>query len=237
MNKILLALIVLAGCTNDTDPQWQLDHDRIIAVRATPPRILPGERSELDALVGRKGDHPIELRPPAATVVSPASLSGALTQEADHWIVTAPSAPQLAAARTELGLDADAPVPLTVGIGFPPATFPSGTGPLTAIKVVWLGESAANPELDSARIDGATPANTTELAVGIKIDVPLAIDAADTDDVNWLTSCGTMHDFDLPAAYLRVEPEDPLAGDLAVVIRSERGGVAWRVWPISAAAP
>ena len=56
----------------------------------------------------------------------------------------------------------------------------------------------------------------------------------DTDDVNWLTSCGTMHDYDLPQAYLRVELEDPMEGELAVVLRDARGGVAWRVWPIHA---
>ena len=43
-----------------------------------------------------------------------------------------------------------------------------------------------------------------------------------------------MHDFDLPQAYLRVELEDPASGELAVVRRDPRGGVAWRVWPIRA---
>jgi hypothetical protein len=233
VNRIALAmLVVLVGCTDDTDPQWQLDHDRIIAVRATPPRILSGERSELDALVGRKGDHPIELVPPQATVVSPPSLAGALTFEANQWVVTAPSEAQLEAARTELGLEAGAAVPLTVGVAFTAATFPSGTEPEAAIKVVWLGESAANPVLDTAMVNGLAAATTPDLVVGPVVDVPLAVEAIDTDDVNWLTSCGTMHDFDLPAAYLRVEPDDPQAGDLAVVIRTQLGGVAWHVWPI-----
>jgi hypothetical protein len=50
--------------------------------------------------------------------------------------------------------------------------------------------------------------------------------------VNWLTSCGEMHDFDLHSAYLTVGPDDPQEGELAVILRDERGGVAWRVWPI-----
>jgi hypothetical protein len=49
-----------------------------------------------------------------------------------------------------------------------------------------------------------------------------------------LTSCGTMHDFDLPQAYLRVETDDPQAGELGVVLRDAHGGVAWKVWPVKA---
>lgn len=43
-----------------------------------------------------------------------------------------------------------------------------------------------------------------------------------------------MHDFDLPQAYLRVEEEDMTEGSLAVVVRTDLGGVAWKVWPIRA---
>jgi hypothetical protein len=43
-----------------------------------------------------------------------------------------------------------------------------------------------------------------------------------------------MHDFDLARAYLRVEPEDPTAGTLGVVVRDAVGGVAWKLWPITA---
>jgi hypothetical protein len=73
-----------------------------------------------------------------------------------------------------------------------------------------------------------------ELLVPALADVPLSIDAVVTDKVNWLTSCGTMHDFDLPQAYLRVEKDDPTDGQLVVVLRDTQGGVAWRIWPIRA---
>ena len=76
---------------------------------------------------------------------------------------------------------------------------------------------------------------TAEIVVRKLVDVPLSIEADDARyDVTWLTSCGTMHDFDLPAAYLEVEADDPDAGELAVVVRDATGGVAWRVWPIRA---
>jgi len=99
---------------------------------------------------------------------------------------------------------------------------------------VWLGEAADNPMLDTATVDGVAAPPTPELVVAPRTDVPLSVDVGEDDDVNWLTSCGTMHDFDLPQAYLRVEAEDPTLGDLAVVVRTELGGVAWRVWSIRA---
>ena len=65
--------------------------------------------------------------------------------------------------------------------------------------------------------------------------MPLSVDADDaTYDVTWLTSCGTMHDFDLAKAHLRVEPTDPQSGSLAIVVHDVLGGVDWHVWPIAA---
>jgi len=234
--KYLVLMIALVGCAADIDEQWQLDHDRIIAVRATPPRIVAGAEAQVDTLVGRKGGRPAEETPPGAQVVSPQSLATALRFDAGRWIVTAPDEARLAAVRTELGLPPGAPVPLLVGVAFPQTAFPSGLPdePVAAIKTVWLGEAADNPMLDTATVDGVAAPPTPELVVAPRTDVPLSVDVGEDDDVNWLTSCGTMHDFDLPQAYLRVEAEDPTLGDLAVVVRTELGGVAWRVWSIRA---
>jgi hypothetical protein len=232
VKRLLLLTALLAGCVDDIDEEWQLDHDRIIAVRATPPHIVSGERAVLDMLVGRKGDHPLETAPAGAMVVSPESLADLLTVDSQGWGVTAPLEDRLAAARTELGLAADAPVPLVVGVGVTDASFPSGAGPFAATKTVWLGDSAQNPTLDGVTIDGAPP--PAEIVVGKEVDVRLSVPFADPDRVRWMTSCGTMHDFDLPDAYLRVELDDPTAGDFAVVVRATDGGVAWRVWPIHA---
>lgn len=229
MRRHLLAASALAaaGCTGDLDPPWQLDHDRIVAVRATPPAIEPGGRAALDALIALAGEGTSERAPEAAMVVSPVVLAGALAQEAGAWIVTAPDPAKLDEARAELRLMPGAPVPLVVGVAYHGLT-------LFATKTVWLGAAAANPTLDAMTIDGAPADARTEIVVGKLVDVPLSIAAELDDDVNWLTSCGTMHDFDLAQAYLRVEAEDPAAGELAVVRRDARGGVAWRVWPIRA---
>ena len=232
--RVLLLAVLLAGCVDDVDQEWELDHDRIVAVRSTPPRIVPGERAILDVLIARKGDSPTVVAPAAAQIVSPESLASYVTLDSEGWGVIAPTEATLEATRAELGLEAGAPVPLVVGVGLTEASFPAGGGPFAATKTVWLGDSAQNPVLDVASVDGTTPGDDSELVVGKEVDVRLSVPFAPPDKVRWLTSCGTMHDFDLPEAYLRVEPEDSTEGDLAVVVRTANGGVAWRIWSIRA---
>ena len=213
--KRALILVALAACASDVDPPWQLDHDRIIAVRATPPHIPAGASSTLDLFVGHKGAPTSMQAPDATTVVSPMSLADALSGNT----VTAPSEDRLAAARTELGL-------MTVGVAV-------AADQLAATKIVWLGDSADNPTLDNLTVGDVAPG--ASIVVPMLTDVHLFVEADDSvDTVNWLTSCGSMHDFDLHKAYLRVEKDDPTSGELAVVLRDARGGVAWQVWPISA---
>jgi hypothetical protein len=224
---LLLALVAAVGCMGDIDPAWQLDHTRIVAVRASPPGIVSGQTSTIDALLGQKGGMTSVAAPELATVVSPASLSDVLTIQAGSWVVTAPDETRLAAARAELMLDPGAPVPLQIGVSYENRT-------LVATKTLELGQAADNPPLDGILVDGKPPGDG-ELAVGKLVKVPLAIDADDvTYDVTWLTSCGTMHDFDLPRAYLKVEADDPAKGELGVVVRDAQGGVSWKRWQIHA---
>lgn len=225
---IIVLAFVAAGCDGDLDPPWELDHDRIVAVRATPPGIVDGERSELDALLSAKGGTTSVAPPLAATVISPPSLASAVVNDAGKWVVTMPSAQALAAARTELKLAADAPVPLQVGVGY----VVNGVE-LGALKIVWLGKSVQNPLLAEMVIDGESLEAKAEVVVPKLTDVRFAVPAIPEDDVNWLTNVGEMHDFDLPESYLRVEEdEEKFEGELALVKRDIDGGVVWRVWPI-----
>lgn len=216
----------LAACAGDVDEPWFLDHDRIVAVRATPPGIVSGERAVLDALLGTKGQPTHEATPDLATVVSPQSLQDILAPGPEGWIVTAPDEARLAAARTELGLEPGAPIGVQVGVSY-------AAGTLFALKTIWLGESRTNPTLEGLMIDGAAP-TTDAVAFARDVEVPLSVTAdASLMKVNWLTSCGTMHDFDLPSAYLVIEAADPDAGELAIVLRDRIGGVTWRVWSLT----
>src|SRR5690606_23779369 len=120
VNRALLAVVLagaaLAGCGTDLDEPWQLEHDRIIAVRAEPPRILPGEQARIDLFLGFETEQVTSRSPDVASVVAPMSLADTMAVDAGNWIVTAPSEERLAAARVELGLEPGAPVPLQIGV-------------------------------------------------------------------------------------------------------------------------
>ncbi|HTL35456.1 MAG TPA: hypothetical protein VL326_20150 [Kofleriaceae bacterium] len=237
MKRVVFIALALAACNNDVDQPWELDHDRIIAVRAEPPGIVAGEQAKLDMLVGFKGAPLAEKPPDFAQVVSPMSLADLVHDDGmGGWVVDAPSDDRLAAARAELKLGAADPVELRVGVAaaWPtPVMSPMGNG-FGAVKTVLLGVSAANPSLDDMTVNGVDP-GTTDLVVPAMGKTPLFVQADDNINiVNWLTSAGTMHDFDLHSAYLTFEPEDMTEGQLAVVLRDPLGGVVWRFWSIRA---
>ena len=224
------SLLLLIACVNKTDPRWQLDHDRVVVVRATPSHAPSGMAIAFDALIAHAGA-PTDVETPVLAGLSPttpSSLAGtAVAMDATGWHVTAPSDAILAAARAQLGLADNAAVPLDVVMSFGPI-------PLVATKTVFFGDAADNPPLGAVTLLGAPVAPTDSLVVPQDMDAPLTVEADATADVNWLTSCGTMHDDDEHDAFVHVLPADPMTGELAVVVRDVDGGVAWQVWPIHA---
>jgi len=206
-----LVALAFAACAEPGAQPWDLAHDRVIAVRATPPRLLPGERATVDALVTSEADGPAEVAP-AALAVPPGTvepLAGAI----EGGEVVGPDDAALAAARDALGLDADAPVPLTVVV-----TVPVAGEIFAATKTVWLGATAENPALDDIAITGEPVA---------PVELELAVDAGDDDEVDWLSSSGDISDVDDPVAHLQLD--EPGDVTVVVVLRDGLGGVAWRI--------
>lgn len=212
--------VALAGCLEPVDPRWSLDHDHVVAVRAMPPGLAPGERAVLDALVAHAGG-PVTVDAPlsVSTPTAPASLQGSVTRQDAAWIVTAPAPDALASSRPAMGLPPDAPVPLELLLVFP--------GERYVAKTVWLGVAADNPPEPAITFDGAPAGDTLVLPLGRDVYVELATSLR----VNWLTSCGTLFQDDVARAFLRAD--EPCRGELALVVRDHAGGVAWRVWPIA----
>jgi hypothetical protein len=156
--------------------------------------------------------------PPRVASASDQSLYAAVHFVFDHWQVDGPDEAQLAAARAEMGLAADAPVPLDVTVQV--------KGPLYAEKRVLLGATAANPAMPAVMIDGvAAPGAIT---LGPHRAVPLLMQA---QDVRWLTSCGELTDDREAAATLATG--DACSGELVAVVRDGAGGVVWQVWPLT----
>lgn len=227
-----LLLVLLVGCIDPIDQRWDLDHEHVVAVRATPPAIMPGERAKLDALLAHDGTSPTVNSPlgaaagvpegdPLYNIVTNSSFEGG-------WFVTAPSEETLAIVRARDGLAAGAPVPVPIVMAF--------RGPtdeyLYATKTVFLGASYENPTPPAMAIDGQPAAD--RVSVPMEKDVYVSVNVEPGARVNWLTSCGSLFQDDVATAFIRVLPDDDAEGELAVVIRDPRGGVAWRVWPMTA---
>jgi hypothetical protein len=216
--KRLAVLVVLAGCVDVSDPPWQLDHDRIVAVRMEPPAILTGEVARLDALVAHAGGPTTVEQPRGVTAAgAPAELFTAVHFNLDHWEIDGPPEAQLAQARAELGLPDDAPVPLDVKLQFP--------GPLYATKTVYLGASYGNP---SARVtfDGAdAPAS---LALTARHEYRFVVDAP---RARWFASCGELRGND--QLEVTLVTAEACNGELVVVGRDDRGGTMWQVISLS----
>jgi hypothetical protein len=227
-----LALVGLAACADNTDPIWQLDHDRIIAVRVTPPHIPSGEKAIVDALMAHKGG-PTDVEAPTFVTAPPHALPELATSVQPDGSIVAPDEAALAQARTELGLDPGAPVPFELA-----ATFGAGPQPLIAVKSIYFGDAADNPALPPITVNGAAPVDGATLDIPFDVDVPLVATVPDPMwKVDWLTSCGTMHDDNEHSAFVHVQPADPTSGELAVVVRDTAGGVVWDRWKIQSAAP
>lgn len=231
------AAALAAGC-DDTDPPWELDNDRIIAVRSTPPKVMPGERAKLDVLVTSEGRGPFVVSPLGAIAVPPdqtgqqpipQELSRAVVIENNEWKVVGPSDAELVSLRGELGLAAGAAVPLRVGV-----RVDLGSGTLDAVKTVALGEMAQNPTLGAVTINGA-PAKDG-MVLPRDVDVLMSVEAGAEEQVFWLSSIGDLSDEEDAVATLNHDSksDDHLtSGHIAVVVRDRAGGVTWGFWTAS----
>ena len=91
-----LAAAVAAGCVPDSDPRWQLNHDRVVAARATPPHLPAGTSATIDGLIAHVGA-PTTVEAPVSVMISPSTPAGlaAVAQIDGGWQVTASGADAL----------------------------------------------------------------------------------------------------------------------------------------------
>lgn len=239
---LVVTSLVSVGC-DDTDPQWELDNDRIVAVRVASAQLAAGERASLDLLVTQAGVGPQVVPPQFAVAVPtdirdpqnpssatvPEALAKAVVADGAGWAVQAPSESELVALRQELGLKPDELVPLRVGV-----RVDLGSGPLDAVKLVNLGASVPNPTLGPVMINGAPAADGMSLPADR--DVIMSVEIGEEDEAYWLTSIGDLSDVDDPVAELNhdsASDDHPSQGHIAVVVRTKEGGVTWGFWTAS----
>ncbi|HEY3806813.1 MAG TPA: hypothetical protein VGL61_29620 [Kofleriaceae bacterium] len=216
-------MLVVAACGSPAPP-WQLAHESIIAVRATPPHIVSGEQSTIDVLVGHIGSGVEVEAPGSAAVLSPTSLAHILSGAT----ITAPGGTELDQVRGDLGLGSSDPVPVEIQIdadGF------------QVMKTVYVGDSADNPLLENLLVNGAAPPTDPTQTIVVPGDVDVQLTGSNDDSIeriNWLTSCGTMNNYNQTTATLHVSPTDTQDGQLAIVVRDQNAGVVWQYWSIAA---
>jgi hypothetical protein len=235
-SALIASALALAACGGDVDEQWQLDHDRIIAITLSKPGLLAGEQAEITGLLGHKGG-PTTTGSPIAVVVpdvpgetpAPDALKNVVSSDASgRWFVTAPDDATLDAVRTQEGLMPTDPVPLQLGVAY--------SDTLTALTLVRFGVDSPNPEIVAPTLNGMPLEAGAMQTIDSLVKNPLSITIPETTDINWLTSVGDMHLFDLPqSAYIKVESDATMFdGEMGVVIRDRLGGVAWQIWPLHA---
>lgn len=218
------ALVFLAACTTATPvaPEaWQLDQDRVIAVRSSPPGLAAGEHALVDALIAHAGG-PTTVETPYSLNAAHSPLSGTVNYLFDHFELIAPDEPTLADARTQLGIAAGLPIPLEVEADFEIHTF------ITQRRVL-LGMHYDNADLGTIMIAGQ-PAGIT---ITVARDSTVALEASGgAPIVRWLTSCGELVDSAEPDAVLHTGT--PCTGELVVVGRDPMTtGTGWRVSPLT----
>jgi len=217
----------LVGCT-PTKQSWELDHARVIAVRLDPPSLAPGQQGKLTALVISDDGTPKEITPAIAIVPTQDAVTNrAIKIETGTWAVVAGDANAIAAARAAAQLPDMVPLRLKVG-----ARFVWDDVQRDTLKDVVLGDAAAsNPDAPQLTLDGVavTSASRSVLARGKSYQFGLSNFAADpTLAFQWAVSTGQLTKSETPGPLLEID-DTAINGpaNLLVVVRNDRGGVAW----------
>ena len=131
----LAGCVVLGGCVDAGDPSWSLGHEHVVAVRAEPPALRPGESARLDGLIAHPAAPTSDDQPAVVVVVSPRELFTAVHYNIDHWQIDCPPVAE--------------PTPLVVEMRFPAGD--------VATKTVMLGDMHENPAPPMVAIPDPVP--------------------------------------------------------------------------------
>ncbi len=219
--------LTLAGCT-PINASWELDHARVLAVRLDPPSLGPGQQGKLTALVIRDDGTPMEISPAIAIVpTQDAVINRVIKIETGTWAVVAGDADAIAAARAAAQLPDLVPLRLKVG-----ARFVWDDVQRDTLKDVVLGDAAAsNPDAPQITLEGVALPNASRpiLVRGTTYQFGLRNFAADpTLAFQWAVSTGQLTKSETPGPLLEIDAAAVVGpANLLVVVRNDRGGVAW----------
>ena len=203
MTKLmLLATALLVACADTSETR--LDHAQILAVRAEPANIAPGQRARIDILAGDSAGNVYEAVPD--TLFARGNQPLATEHTPEGWFVTAGDAPEVVTLAVTLAID---------GTEWP------------ATKKLVVAEPADNPRVDM-QIDGAFATEMIATA-GTKPQLSALPQGREPFTYAWYSSVGDISKYRQPEAEL--DAKDPASGHIVLVVRDAMGGVAWSIHP------
>jgi hypothetical protein len=204
--KRIVFLLALAAC--DAAPELaRLDHAQILAVRAEPAAVAPGERAKIELLAGDDSGAVYEADPDTLVAFTPDGAPLAVERAADGWYVTAGATPAIATLEVALEID---------GVVW------------RATKSLVVNARAENPQINSMQIDGAA---SEELVAAVGTKPSLTVVGAGTEPFKyaWYSSVGDLEKYRQPTAIL--DAAEPAEGHVVIVVRDSAGGVNWQLLP------
>jgi hypothetical protein len=246
----LLVVVASAACDDFRSPA-DLKYPQVLAVRLTPPQLLPGQRARVDVLVTDTAGVPSVVRPASVDFAPdpisgkalslPQEASGFLEHDGDDFFARAPDETTLDQIATATGLAADAAlkVPLRVTVDI------EGEARRADKLVIVLRPASGvaptpNPMIEEIQVDGqpvSADASAPPVDVAVVAEHQLAVRASEGGGAltyAWFTAVGEMKHYRAAASTLTVVPEKAGDGAALVVVRNDRGGVAWQWFALHA---
>jgi hypothetical protein len=203
--KIIIAMLSLSFAACQADSESALDHAQILAVRAEPANVAPGQRARIDLLAGNDAGDVYTVVPD--TLEATSSMGPLVAQRADDgWYITAPAQPDV--------------VSLTVTQSIDGTLWP-------ATKSLVVGEARANPQV-SLQIDGQDAAEMVARA-GTTPALTAIVDGIAPFTYAWYSSVGDVPHYHQQIAAL--DASSPKDGAVLLVVRDSLGGVGWQLLP------
>ena len=212
-----------AGC-DDFRPPSEIVEPQLLGVRVVPPGIAAGEQARVEFFV--------------------ADIDGPITAVEVSWEVIA--GPGGAPPLGSIGVDDDGVVyaaPAELDPEDAPATaiiqgtFALPQRDVVAVKAVRVGARRVNPQIEVVTLDGEPIAERGAVTPGaeVELDVRADIELEAPTAVTWAVTEGELERFlRTPVTWLVPENAEGTAW-VYVVVRDDRGGVAWDALPIDIA--
>jgi hypothetical protein len=229
-------LLSLLACEESRSP-GDLRHPQILAVRLEPPELRAGGRARLDLLASDAEGVPAVMAPALAELAPdptgtlpplPAEAAAAfgITTGAEGAFVDAPDEAAIDALASRLGLAAGAPLRASLRVTVMVAgELRRADKFLTVLRAAGT-EPVANPAIHRLAVDGlAWDLAPREVARGAH-QLSATADEAGPLSFSWYSAVGQLKGYRSRAATLAADRPDE--GAVVLVVRTERGGVAWR---------